>query len=858
MSAWLILLLGVWGDPTPKYPGAQEVDRFDFGARDTGDFGHPMGWTRLRNSTHPFYIRAELTSDESAVAGRSLRFTLNGGNCAYFCPSLKASENYNYVVRGQIKTDGLESDQALLLAEFFDEAGTVIGEPITSVRVGGTTDWKLVQIGPIAAPPGARFLRVACISRTGEPPDLSGKVYFDDLWIARLPRFDISTSAPFRLFDISDEKRASILVRGGEGRRLEARFVLLDSDRVQLHEQTVPLEKRPTGMLGETTLPIKEVGFYRLDVALAEDSNEILRREFPITVMRSPAPRVRGEFGISLPPPVHGIEQMDRLTHYSAARWLKVPLWPADSASRELIRSRSFAELLELLGRRGHAIVGRLDAPPDEILDLLPKGGDRMGDVFSLPTSAWGPSLEELLVRFNLKVSHWQLGPDDDSSFQEIPQVERYLDVVRAEASRIGREVQLGIPWNWLVAPPRTPSISFIAPGGDPISATDPLMTPLSADVLEGQIHAIKDYLGPSAGQPMIWSSITPLSDLKYDRKTRIVDFARRVTAAKVSGTHLIFASDNGRPHIGLFSADGSPTELYTIFRTLSEHLSNKGYVGQFPPLGTTTHHLFAGNGEVTVVLWSDQPESVDMVVGRQAQVIDLWGRLIRSDADGETRRINVDSTPILIVNGDELLVRLQLGVKFERGSVPSRFGTHHDRLMIANPTGSAISGTITPIFPREWNQRPEQLLLQGLPRETIPLPFSITLPQGVSQGEYLIPIDFKIQGERSYRFRLHRPFQVGGDELRVDAQARPTPAGFLEIEAAVTNLTNQAMNLTATARVKERIAELTFISNLAAGGTTTARFQFPDGAALKGEKVQIKFEDQGARREFSFEVPVK
>lgn len=858
----LLILMGMVSTPTPRYPGATLVANFDFRLSTEGDFNKPEGWVRYQGPNYPFYVQAELTTEASADRGRSLRFSLNGGNCAYFSPPIAITDEYNYVVRAQIKTEDLVNDHAFLMLEFLDEVGNVIDQQVTSARVDRTTDWKLVQIGPLPPPAKVRHLRVACVDEAGSPPDLSGKVYFDDVWIGRLPRFEMESSGKYQLFDVESEKKISIRVRGREQRQMQARFRLKSNEDEKLAEQSFPLMAGKTESTAEWTLPLNEVGFYHLDVALEENGRQILTRHFPITVMRPYTDRAEGDFGITFPSPKFGLDHYDHLLAFSATHWVKFPLWPSDESVTKLIADRSFAELLERLDRRGHAIVGTLEYPPREILDQLTQENVQIIDVFSLPKQVWGSALESILVRFGLKISHWQLGADQDRSFQVLQGIDSYIGNIRTEASHIGRDVKLGIAWNWVMQPPASTNIGFLTmgdlpPENIPVEEAK-TWSPLNGEELQQQIESARALGANGQTGPLIWASIIPLSDDRYDRRTRIVDYAQRITAAKVAGADAIFASSVADPHHGLMNNDGSPTELFTVWRTLAEHLSGAKYLGKLPTPGKSTNHLFAGNGRVTMVTWSNEPTTIEAIVGREAKVIDLWGRRLPVESEDESRKLTLSDLPILVVHADDFLVRLQLGISFEKGLASSRFGTHHDQLLIKNTSNQAVTGSALPLFPREWNQRPEQLPIQILPRETMQGSFSITLPQGVSQGESQIPIDFRISAEKSYRFRIYRTFQVGGDELRVEAHPRIMPDGRLEIEAVVTNLTKSPLSLSASARALGRKSELEFISNLSSGGTTTARFTFMNGRNLMGRIVQIKFEDSGGRREFTFDVPIK
>lgn len=857
------------GASAPRYPGATAVAVFDFRLQAQADLSKPAGWTRHESPDYPFYVDASVVDEASAVAGQCLRFRLNGGNCAYFSPKIEAHHDFSYVVRAQIKTQGLTRDSALILLEFLDGQGKAIGGSAVSKRVGGTSDWQMVEIGPVApAAPGVEYLRVACISQAGNPPDLTGAVYFDDVWIGRLPRFEVETSSAYRLFDVTEPKRVTIKVRGFEDRELDGRFYLFREDGFPLAEETVAVSATEKLAVVDWEIPTPDVGYYLLDVVLQEGSRPLMRKQFSITVMEMKKGRVVGDFGLSLPPPRHGLAHLERLLAYSGARWVKFPIWSLDDSTPKL-HDRAFAELLERLARRGHEVVGKLETATPQIRAQLAQEDVRIADVLSHPPDVWGPSLEATLVRFGLKVMHWQLGADDDASFLGLAGLDSPMHVLRHECSRVGRDIRLGIVWDWFTPPPEGVS-DFLAVADDPDlmgpSRARSSDTALSSDELGFQIGSLRERLraspteASSAGRTTtrVWTHIRALGSEEYSRRDRVWDLARRLVAAKMAYSDAIFAVDVADPRHGLFAEDGAPNELFTVFRTIAVHLADKQYVGSLPLDGPSSNHLFLAGDKVAMVAWSDEPTTLEAVLGAHARVLDLWGRTLQGPVADETRRIPLDDMPVLIVDMDEFLVRFQLGLRFERGDVTSRFGVHQDRLLIHNPSRNALAGTAVAQFPRPWNPRPAEFPVAVSRGESTGLPFALTMPQGVAQGEYQIPIDFRLTTNQSYRFRLHRPFRVGGDELRVELTTRSGPEGELEIEGSVTNLTQTPISLTATARTLGRKAEIDFVSNLAPGATATTRFSFRDGAHLVGKNVQIKFEDIGGRREFTYDVVAK
>lgn len=866
----LALSLSVVGEPAPRFPGARTVASFDFRPAADGEFAKPVGWTRLESHDYPFYVEAALTNDVAASSGRSLRIRLNGGNCALFSPTVDAQADYSYVVQGQIKTAGLERDRAFLLLEFLDADKKLLGRQRLSRPVRGTSDWSTVRIGPVAPPsPAVRFLRLACLTAAGSPPDLAGEVFFDNLWVGRLPRFEIQTSGEHQLFDVETPKTATVRVRGFEDRDLRLQFALLNENDAVLAESAASVDPADDETSVVWDLPIDSVGFYQLDVALVEEGRELVRRRFPLTVMRPVAPPADGDLGLSFPAHRFGLAHAERILGFSASRWVRTPFWSSDSNAPR-IEDRAFAEFLERLARRGHEVVGALETPPVEILEQLPNDDVRIADVFSLPAAVWRPALEAVLIRFGLKVAYWQVGADDDYSYCGLADADRQIGALRGEARRIARDVRLGVPWDWFTAAPAADSVDFLSVGdGLPESvlagARNKYWPPLSADDLEFQIRAVRDRWNangaPSAAdaaRPRVWTNLAPLPEERFDRRTRIVDWARRIVAAKAASSDAVFAVNVFDSSRGLIGPEGAPTELFTIWRTLAEHVGPLQYAGSLPLKGPAVNHLFTGSDAAVLVAWSEEPEVVEAVLGRSARVLDLWGRVVQGPADSETRRIPLDDMPVVVVDADDFLVRFQLGLRFERGGVSSRFGAHRDALLLPNPASVGVVGEAAAAFPREWNPRPQRFTVQIAPGETTAAPFTLAIPQGAPQGEYSIPIEFRLSADKAYRFRLERGYRVGGDELKVVASARVAPSGDLEVEASLTNLTDAPMSLTGTARTLGRKAEMDFVSNLAPGGAAVSRYVFRRAARVQGRSVQLKFEDVAGRREFTFDVPIE
>lgn len=867
------------GAPAPRLQGATEIAAYDFQPLPDRDFLKPENWTRVIRPGYPFFVDAELTDQVAVVGTRSLVFRLNGGNCAYFSPATPASSDYNYFLQGQVKTEGLVGDRAFLLLEFLDQRKRLVGKQHLSATLGGTSDWQLLTVGPVApADPNTRFVRIACLTQHGSEMDLTGKVYFDDLWIGRLPRFELKTSGAYRIFDVNEAKHVSVRVSGVENRRIDARFYLSDENRrpITEHVQFLTSESRDIGV-ASWEVPIAEVGFFHLDVGLYEGNRKILERDYPITVLRPLEGNVVGTFGLSAPTPAHGLENYDRIMEFSGARFMKLPLWDAEQMSAELRGDRRpFARFLERISLRGHVIIGALDRAPPKVEDNLLRPPQGIADIFTLPTEKWAPDLEGVVALHGLKVTHWQVGADDDSSFTTLPDPGEILAEVRRQLDLIGRDTKLGLTWNWLSPPLRSTEVTFLsltdAPPEPPPrdSRAAETWTPMSAnELLEALARAKGMELGEngrsetetrepdsSRRAPLqLWVQLAPIAEHSFGRRQQLLDFTDRILAAKIGGADAIFATRITEPGRGLLAEDGSPTELYTPWRTLAEHLGDTEYLGRLYLGPNIDNHVFSRNGTATVVLRADRPTRAEIVVGSGATRTDLWGRRALLNHDEATALLDVDEWPLLVTNVSGPLMRLQLGIRFAKGKLPSEYGRQTDELLITNPFNQTLSGRVSALFPAEWRSRPESADLQIIAGQTFSVPILFDIPQGAAQGDLLIPLDFEINTDRTYRFRVYRPYRLGGDEIQVATVASVLPDGQLDIEMRLTNMTDAPMSLECGIRAYNHNVVTEYVEKLGSAESAVRRFRLSRARELEGKKILLEINEIGGRRQFTYLV---
>ncbi len=191
---WLLGLLIVAASPPAAtdagYADAVEVFHCAMGRASDSNFDDwPDGWTRRRGAGFPHYVDVKIVDDASPVAASCLRVDLNGGAASLDSPPVPVGALFSYVLKCYVKTSGLKHDEAVLTVSFFNAKRELL-ETFESQRIGGTSDWNLVNLGPLT--PTHADVDYALIGLHLRPTeagvDLHGKAWFDDVRVSRIPR----------------------------------------------------------------------------------------------------------------------------------------------------------------------------------------------------------------------------------------------------------------------------------------------------------------------------------------------------------------------------------------------------------------------------------------------------------------------------------------------------------------------------------------------------------------------------------------------------------------------------------------------------------------------------------------------
>lgn len=581
-------------------------------------------------------------------------------------------------------------------------------------------------------------------------------------------------------------------------------------------------------------------GFYRLRVTLPGSRGPANEQQMELVVVEPQSAPPNSEFGWTLPrgeQPL-GYAQLFALLGHSGIRRVKLPVWFDESRDPQAVEQLVGA--VERLSAQGIEVVGLLSDPP---ASLRQRYGRRRqldaADLFAPEAGVWYPSLEPVLARLAMRVRCWQLGGDEDTSFVHDPQIAARLGAIKKQFDRIGRDVRLGVGWNWLEALPPAPAAawSFLALSADP---------PLT----DGELGA---YLGPTGGAANRWVVLRPLDARHYSSETRAVDLVRRMMAAKIDGAEAVFCPDPFDPRAGLMNEDGTPGELFMAWRAAALALGSARHVGSLQLPQGSENQVFARGDEAAMILWNSAPTEETLYLGGRIRQTDLWGHAIGAPQSGSEQTVLAGPAPTIVTGLSAPLARWHVSLRLEHDRLPSVFGRPHaNRLAFENSFPQGAAGSASLVVPDGWKAEPRQFTFRLAHAETFDQPFEIILPYSARSGRHPVRVDFEIQADRPYRFSVYRHIDVGLGDVYVKLDTRLTEDGELEVEQRLVNEAAEPVSFRCQLYAPDRQRQRTDVVNLGPG-CDVRTYRLPGGAELIGKTLWLQAEEIGGGRVLNY-----
>ncbi|HVV99587.1 MAG TPA: hypothetical protein VHB77_04575 [Planctomycetaceae bacterium] len=824
-----------------------ELRRFSFEEDEDADFdGQPDDWSRRRGSEFPQYVEGGIDRKVHSHGRQSLRFKANGGPAIYYSQLVPIDGRHAYILRGSIRTEGLQNNAGVVSVSLLNHRRERMKRYFSRPISGTTPDWTPIEIGPIYPDPEVRFLVIGCHLIEGEFGDISGTVWFDDLWLGCLPRLAVSTSSANHFFKPGEPIEVATLAQGVDPRHdhhLQLRLYNEANDLIGEHE--LPLAASPDGSSHDFPSPIlwnvepQRCGWYRITAALRQNGKLFLLRKAHFVVLEPVDKPSRGEFGWSIPRPPAELSGtlLAEMASQSGLRWMKYPMWRT-ADPQHAPESTEIMRLLERLDHHNIRVIGLLNDAPETLRRKFAYDRVGVGQIFTLKPEVWYPSIEPVLARYSFHVRHWQLGDESDASFVGISNLGQVLSAVKKQFDQIGRDVDLGMHWDWKQPLPRPGELprTFYSLSSHPPLPPEALTTALRESRSSGMLR---------------WPLLENLPQGRYSTDERAAALVRKMVAAKLGAADAIFLTDPFDPDRGILLPDGSPTEMFLPWRTAALALAGTTHTGTLSLAGHSANFVFNRPGETVLVLWNETPTEETVYLGEQAEEVDVWGR---RRPLGRNQVLHVGPTPIFVRHCNPALVSWQLAVRFDKGEISSEYGGHNDSLLGQNPFPQGVSGTATIHMPREWKIEPSQWTLQLGAGEKFSLPLVLAFPTNSSLGQIDTQIEFEISADRPYRFIVRRPYKVGLGDIVMRVTERRTPDGQLEIEQRIINNTEplEILNFNCSLSIPGERRQRKLVVKLAKGEDLKF-YYLPNADAMQGQELWIRAEQINGRRVLNY-----
>jgi len=832
--------------PIDPFAAASEVLRYGFEEVEDQDFdGIPDDWVRRRGQDFPAYIRTEIDPNAGHDSLQSLHVRLNGGRLTYYSPfnnGARVDSSFNYVFRGWVRTERLQNDAALISVSFLNHRKERLQRFVTKPVTGTHKDWIRLDIGPLEPHPEARFILIGCHCVPGVEPDLKGDVWFDDLWVGRLPRLKLGGDLKNRYVKPHTPITINAEVSGIEpGVTFELFMSVSDIKGRVIDRRNEPIFL-PTGKVAEDKfnfpfrwhLPAQPNGHYQVQAHLDRNGKLMLLGETSFAVLEHATPRSKGEFGWSLPSGWGELrpDELAFIASQGGIHWLKLPLWDSDLASGRT----GVNDLLDELADQAIEPIGLLNVPPASIMKQFGRESVKASDVFTQSPEFWSSSVLAAVSKYSAGVEHWQLGDDDDAGLQTISNLERAAKQWRAAFDRSGRIPAIGLAWQVPqdVAVPRDLGRSFLA------------VSP-QVGIDDAQYQTLIAPSKLSDTQRWLTVKTLPPSEPVEQRARHLV---RSMVAARVAGVPVTFAADAIHSELGLIRRDGAPSPLYLPWRTSALALQGTKYVGSMKLRHQSTNHIFERSGEGIVVLMSVEPITESINLGDRVIQQEIWGQQTPLPRTDGKQQIAVSSTPLFLTNCTVALPKWNLAIGFESTKLASMRGAQANAILGRNTFSRAVTAEVSIKLPRGWEANPETWSINVAPGETFRLPTEITLSDDASLGDTDVILDFQILADRSEAIEVVRTLEVGLGDVVIDVIDRRLDDGRLELEQIVINNTkpDEILEFRCNLSVSGQKRQTRYVSGLRQGEDRKL-YYLPNAEALKGQELWLNLEQINGRR---------
>jgi len=875
------------------------VFRCSFGREsDINEDNWPDGWIRHEGVGFPKYYHEEMeiVKQRTLMGNQFFRIRVRRGSAAVFSPRIPALQGMTYSASVYSFANQLINDKVFISLSLLDSEGKVI-KTAFSEPVGNTEGWYQLNTSSIVADsPAASSVALGLHVQAGERQDLQGLVGFAQVMIKELPTVRFDTARPWNLFpgETSPVVSGSVSMVSPTGE--PAILTLLDPFDKELAKQAFPVattgssrkqqsllpsaqEKKsppPATESGDTLPevitvpfswqpPIDSPGFYRIRVfvpSILPASGNVPTDAHGETTFVFLAPlkkEGRGSFGWTLPNhlDVDDLKQLKPLLEQAGLFRVKVPVrLPEDAATAKW---SEMVEFFSWLAKQGITPVGLLSDFPQKsgkMESMGNTGKNRMNSepvayILSQPLDVWFPPVEMTMLRLGMLVPDWQFGSDHDRSMQSIIALDQWIKDVKAKLDEKGLNVAFGFPWDWVYQFPVMPSTrenprwGFLALGND-FSLTE---------------EDLEYYLGATRDQPVRrFVTLEPLDVERYPLKERIRDLVLRMVTAENHGAEGVFLSPPLQESKGGFREDRTPMELFLPWRTTAILTGGKQLTPSIGLPKSSRNFCYRNKDESADIfmLWNDGPTREILNFGKNATIIDLWGKESPMVLVDFQQSVDVGPLPVFVVGADPRISKIRQNCRLEGTVIPGTYDQKHpNKIILNNPFSEALSGTMEFVPPEGVLVDPPVVPFTLAPGETLEKQLALTLTPVAMSGDAIFQTKISLEGPDHSVFGVYQEIFIGITDLSIELSTRINHFGQLEVHQAFINNSSEIVNFSSTLYTPDRPIQKIIISRMGFGRRDHT-YIVENGAELIGKPIRIVAREINGKRALKYQIMVR
>ena len=836
----------------------------------------PDYWTRKEGIDNgipfPRHLAIGIAENPNPFGNYVLRMRMEGGAAAVFSPKIPIRPGMGYTVSAYVETDSLVFNEVSICAAFYGNDTTKPIRTVESKKVGNADGWQHISIGPIMADmPNVKSIAVGLLVMPTARQDFGTQVNFTNVEIWESPNVSLEMANDNHLFFSPRDLDVRCQFRGLDPAQHSVVFMLEDpwGNIIRERETDFMIGNSPAARFVITTqnandvihgtatwknMPVVSAGFYRIRVATPESYIQSLRlpadqtfddpliHTEPLTFVVMPQGFYQpgGEFGWTLDgwSPDEITKALPILAQ-SGLSHLKLPLWISEKTPPQ--QQESLLHLCSSLSAHQVRLIGLLSPAPT---DMVAKISRRQVNAFSIMennTEPWGESMQPALRALSLLVKDWQWTSDTDQSLIDMffdstgnmssANRRRFLDYQKAfDKEQFG--FGIGMAWNWHQ---NVPDEQFAIPNFF-------LNFPVDASISSEEAVAALTEMSALPFRKSV--SIAPLPVDNYTLDARITNFVQSLVLLKAAGMDTISLTAPKDEQTGILRNDGTPNELYLPWRTTAMQLSGSRLLGSITLPNRSRNYCFdKGGGKCMMVVWhddaaSDKPVLETLYLGREPDMIDIWGKQTVLVQMGNNHTVPVTQTPRFITGLDINAAKFRLSMQTANRAIPSIPNqTHTIPFSYKNESAFPVSIQMTPEGPQkggkeDWTITP--------PTHTVNLEsgrngsgaFDLTLLSRADTGLRLFQYNVKISGTDAAEFAVYDEMQVGDPDVYMEFVSRLNEKGDLEVIQVFINNSEQTYTYDCRLIIQTR-APQKFQVRRQGFGRTEHVYTIPRGKAL-------------------------